>query len=91
MLGRLGSIVGTLRDSDLRWGPGDRVAFDTTLAQLLARRRTILGPSRVSAVNGSPKHQVETKNFTRLHGTVSAARSQSNALRTKPCLSHSRE
>jgi hypothetical protein len=64
MLSRLGNIVGRLRDRDLRWSPGDRVAFDTAPSQPLARRRTILEPSRVSAVNESPTHPVEMKNLT---------------------------
>jgi hypothetical protein len=58
MLGRLGSIVGTLRDSDLRWGPGDRVAFDAAPAQPLALSNVGVGTLRDSDLRWGPGDRV---------------------------------
>jgi hypothetical protein len=53
-------------DSDPRWSSGDQVATDKAPSQPPARRRMILGPSRVSAINESLRHPTEMKNVKRI-------------------------
>jgi hypothetical protein len=78
------STVGRLQDSDSRWSSGDRAAFDTSPSQPLARRRMVLGPSRVSAFKESLEHTVEMKNLTLPALSISQQASSSHSHTSMP-------